>query len=154
MIHHLTIRVRDLDRAKSFYSTALAPLGYEVAMEFEGFAGLGAGRPDLWLGRYEQTQPVHVAFAADSEAAVRAFYDAALIAGGRDNGPPGPRPDYGPHYFGAFVLDPEGNNIEATVLRTPGSAKARRSARPKTKTGRRASKPIARSRKSPRKGKR
>jgi catechol 2,3-dioxygenase-like lactoylglutathione lyase family enzyme len=73
MIHHLTIRVRDLSRAKDFYAAALAPLGYRQLMEFEGFAGFGAGPPDLWLAQYTECTPMHVAFAAGSRGEVDAF---------------------------------------------------------------------------------
>jgi catechol 2,3-dioxygenase-like lactoylglutathione lyase family enzyme len=125
VIHHLTIRVKDLSRAQAWYAQALAPLGYKKVMEFPGFVGLGAPAPDLWLAEYQECTPMHVALAATSPAQVQAFYDAAMAAGGTDNGPPGPRPDYGPDYYGAFVLDPEGNNIEAALLKLPApSAKA------------------------------
>jgi catechol 2,3-dioxygenase-like lactoylglutathione lyase family enzyme len=131
MIHHLTIRVKDLDRAKAFYAAALAPLGYKVLMEFPGFTGLGAHGPDLWLAQYEQCTPMHVAFASPSREIVHAFHAAALAAGGADNGAPGPRPDYGPEYYGAFVLDPEGNNIEAVIVGQPEQAKAAPAAKKK-----------------------
>lgn len=129
MIHHLTIRVRDLAKAQAFYAQALAPLGYQKVMEFPGFVGLGAPAPDLWLAEYQECTPMHVAFAATSTEQVQAFYDAALAAGGTDNGPPGPRPDYGPDYYGAFVLDAEGNNIEAALLKLPAPAAAKKAAK-------------------------
>ena len=117
MIDHLTVRVRDYERSKGFFAKALAPLGYTVMMEFEGFAGLGAGgKADLWIAKFEKRpheQPLHIAFRAPDRKAVRAFYEAALAAGAKDNGKPGTRKEYHPNYYGAFVLDPDGNNIEA-----------------------------------------
>jgi catechol 2,3-dioxygenase-like lactoylglutathione lyase family enzyme len=117
-IDHVTVKVKDLAKAKAFYSDALAPLGYTVIMEFgEAFVGLGAGgKPDLWLAKYEHTAPpAHVAIAAGSKDKVDAFFAAALAAGGKDNGKPGTRDQYHPNYYGAFVLDPEGNNLEAVI---------------------------------------
>jgi len=113
MIDHVSIRASDFAKSRAFYAAALAPLGYEVIMEFEGAAGLGAqGHPDLWIGAGESTGPVHIAFRTTREAVID-FYAAALEAGGSDNGGPGLRPDYHPSYYAAFVLDPDGNNIEA-----------------------------------------
>lgn len=115
MIDHIGISVRDLDRSIAFYTKALAPLGYELVMKWESFAGFGvAGKPDFWIdGREAPKQINHVAFRASGRAHVRAFYDAALAAGGKDNGAPGVRAHYHEHYYGAFVLDPDGHNIEA-----------------------------------------
>jgi catechol 2,3-dioxygenase-like lactoylglutathione lyase family enzyme len=115
MLDHVTVHVSDFARSKRFYERALAPLGYSVLMEFGGdVAGLGAGRPDFWVAaRGERSGPAHIAFQSTTRAAVGAFHKAALAAGGRDNGGPGLRPDYHPTYYGAFVLDPDGNNIEA-----------------------------------------
>ncbi len=115
MLDHLTLKVRDLAKAKAFYSAALKPLGYVAQMEFEGFAGLGEpGKPDLWLRQKpDEVTPTHVAFTARDRAAVDAFHRAALAAGGKDNGKPGIRTDYAPTYYAAFVLDPDGHNIEA-----------------------------------------
>ena len=113
MIDHITLRVSDYPRSKAFFTAALKPLGYEVLMEFEGFAGLGADKKaDFWLAQGEQ-KPAHIAFRARNHASVHAFYDAAIKAGGKDNGGPGPRKDYHPNYYGAFVIDPDGHNIEA-----------------------------------------
>jgi catechol 2,3-dioxygenase-like lactoylglutathione lyase family enzyme len=116
-IDHVTIKVKDLAKAKAFYAAALAPLGYKVHMEWEGkFIGLGEHRPDLWLALYDVTAPpAHVALAAGTKAKVDAFHDAALKAGGKDNGQPGTRAEYHPGYYGAFILDPEGNNLEAVI---------------------------------------
>lgn len=122
MIDHLGISVSDYDLAKAFYIKALAPLGYGLIMEVTAeqtghtaFAGFGAnGTPDFWVsGEGGMNKPVHVAIAAKDRATVDAFYNAALAAGGRDNGPPGLRPHYHPNYYGAFVRDPDGHNIEA-----------------------------------------
>lgn len=115
MLDHIGLAVSDLSASKRFYIRALAPLGYEVIMEFEEGVGLGAaGKPDFWLGKGTRTTPrVHVAFTAESRAAVDAFYQAGMAAGGTDNGPPGLREHYHPTYYGAFVLDPDGHNIEA-----------------------------------------
>ena len=113
MIDHVSVRTADLARSRAFYEAALAPLGYEIVFEFEGAVGLGAGGfPDFWIGTDEPSRNVHVAFRCD-RAAVDAFHAAALAAGGIDNGAPGPRPHYHENYYGAFVLDPDGNNIEA-----------------------------------------
>jgi len=116
MIDHLTLRVRDYAKSKAFYLAALEPLGYEQLMEFEGFAGLGVkGKPDFWVAAAEKRQydQLHIAFRAPNRQAVHAFYEAAIKAGGKDNGGPGKREDYHPNYYGAFVLDPDGHNVEA-----------------------------------------
>jgi catechol 2,3-dioxygenase-like lactoylglutathione lyase family enzyme len=115
MIDHIGISVSDLERSVAFYEKALAPLGYKLIRKFEGFAaGFGKdGKPDFWIGPGKISQPVHVAFRADQRSIVKAFYEAAMAAGGKDNGPPGTRPMYHEHYYGAFVHDPDGHNIEA-----------------------------------------
>ncbi len=125
MIDHTGVNCSDFSVSKPFYQKALAPLGYEVVMEFEipggKAAGLGEkGKPDFWLGQGTPQKPaIHIAFRAASRKVVDAFYQAALAAGGKDNGAPGLRPHYHPNYYGAFVLDPDGNNIEA-VCHDPG----------------------------------
>ena len=115
MIDHVTLHVADYGKSKRFFESALAPLGYSVIMEFGGaVAGLGAGgKPDFWIAQGTAGQPIHVAFASADLSTVDAFYCAALAAGGHDNGAPGVRPQYHPNYYGAFVIDPDGNNIEA-----------------------------------------
>lgn len=122
MIDHTGVNCRDIHKSKVFYARALAPLGYEVIAEFtkeqtgdRHVVGLGTqGKADFWLGEGEPQRPhVHIAFRASSHQAVEAFYKAALAAGGRDNGKPGPRPHYHAGYFGAFVTDLDGHNIEA-----------------------------------------
>jgi len=115
MIDHLKLHVRDVERSRAFYTAALAPLGYRVMLEpAPGVVGLGAERPDFWLALDPaSTSVAHVAFRVDRTDRVDAFHRAALDAGGRDNGAPGPRPQYHPRYYGAFVLDPDDNNVEA-----------------------------------------
>ncbi|MCB9396676.1 MAG: VOC family protein [Acidobacteria bacterium] len=122
MLDHMGLSVSDIQRSKAFYSAALGAIGYELLMDFPAevtgstaFAGFGEPpKPDFWIGQGEPNKPaLHVAFRVDSRAAVDAFYEAALAAGGRDNGAPGLRPHYHPNYYGAFVLDPDGHNIEA-----------------------------------------
>ena len=117
MFDHVGLRVRDLAASRRFYAAVLAPLGHDTA-EGDGFGPPGA--PGLWLHEGEAGGGVHLAFRAASRAAVEAFHAAGLAAGGRDHGVPGPRPDYGPHYYAAFLLDPEGNNLEAVCLEPAG----------------------------------
>lgn len=127
MIDHIGLSVSDPRVSRPFYERALAPLGYQLLREIPtqvtgGKVVLGFGappKPDFWVAEgTPQTPRLHVAFRAESRAAVDAFYTAALAAGGTDNGPPGPRPQYHAHYYAAFVLDPDGHNIEA-VVHTP-----------------------------------
>ena len=123
MIDHAGINVSDYATSRDFYTHALAPLGYELMMEpVEGIAGFGRdGNPDFWIAgvREPATRNVHVAFRVPDRATVDAFHAAAVEAGGTDNGPPGTRELYHPHYYGAFVLDPDGNNIEAVCHKPP-----------------------------------
>jgi catechol 2,3-dioxygenase-like lactoylglutathione lyase family enzyme len=118
VIDHVKVVVSDYERSKAFYESALAPLGYELLMEpADGVGGFGTDRkPDFWIAQGETGAPVHLAFAAD-RTTVDAFHRAALEAGGEDNGPPGERPQYHPSYYGAFVLDPDGHNVEAVSHR-------------------------------------
>lgn len=130
MLDHIAFTVSNLERSVTFYKAALAPLGiallYEVTPEMsgaEGHAGFGSvggdGRAYFWLGTGKsKSGHTHLAFAAKDRKAVAAFYEAAIKAGGKDNGLPGLRPHYHKDYFGAFVLDPDGHNIEA-VCRKP-----------------------------------
>jgi catechol 2,3-dioxygenase-like lactoylglutathione lyase family enzyme len=121
-IDHTSLSVSDFAAAKAFYAAALKPLGITVLMEFPkavtgnvDVAGLGSeGKPFFWLAAAGKTTPrVHIAFAAGSRAEVDAFYEAAIAAGARDNGPPGIRAMYHPTYYGAFVIDADGHNVEA-----------------------------------------
>jgi catechol 2,3-dioxygenase-like lactoylglutathione lyase family enzyme len=128
MIDHVGFAVADAERSRLFYEAALAPIGIGLIMtvtpeqtEAGGTAyGFGSdGKPFFWVGDNERTgEGTHIAFAVETRAEVDAFHAAALKAGGKDNGAPGPRPHYGPDYYGAFVHDPDGNNIEA-VCRAP-----------------------------------
>jgi catechol 2,3-dioxygenase-like lactoylglutathione lyase family enzyme len=123
MLDHITINVRDLRRAKNFYDQALRPLGIEcLYIEVDGFVGYGASSEAFfWLGQKNSQQTsVHVAFRTEDRGTVDRFYEEALNAGGQDNGPPGIRACYHPDYYGAFVLDPDGHNIEA-VCHTPSA---------------------------------
>ena len=121
MLDHVGVPVSDFERTKRFYAQALSPLGYELIMEpSPSAAGFGKlGKPDFWIGQGETGQAFHIAFAADDRATVDSFYEEAIAAGGRDNGGPGLRPRYHASYYGAFVLDPDSNNIEA-VCHKPG----------------------------------
>jgi catechol 2,3-dioxygenase-like lactoylglutathione lyase family enzyme len=116
MLDHITIGVSDIERSKKFYDLALRPLGIErLYAEGDTFAGYGV-RPKafFWIGhRGDQQTSVHVAFAAEDRQTVNRFYQEALKVGGRGNGAPGLRAHYHPNYYGAFILDPDGHNIEA-----------------------------------------
>jgi catechol 2,3-dioxygenase-like lactoylglutathione lyase family enzyme len=122
MFDHIGYSVSDLEAARAFYDKALAPLGIRMLFELTpamtggeyGGLGYGKDRPQFWVGTGKKHAPaIHVAFTADSRALVDAFYKAAIAAGGKDNGAPGLRPHYHENYYGAFVLDPDGHNIEA-----------------------------------------
>jgi catechol 2,3-dioxygenase-like lactoylglutathione lyase family enzyme len=123
VLDHVGIEVGDFGKSRAFYEMALAPLGLSVLMEptptMAGFGGTD-GKPWFWVNG--RGRPVvhgaHLAFKAINRDAVDTFHAAALVAGGTDNGAPGPRPIYHPGYYGAFVLDPDGNNVEA-VCHTP-----------------------------------
>lgn len=125
MLDHIGFPVSDFARSVAFYDAVLAPLGarriMEVTAEMTGgaaHAGYGVQKPDFWIGTGDALKGrLHVAFSAESRAAVDAFYAAAMAAGATDNGPPGLRPHYHPNYYGAFVLDPDGHNIEAVCHR-------------------------------------
>ncbi len=155
MIDHMTLTVRDLARSKAFYSGALAPLGYRVLMEFDGMCGLGAaGKPDFWLKEGNPpTTPQHIAFTAGRRTEVDAFHAAAIAAGGRDNGPPGVRPDYHASYYAAFAFDPEDHNIEVVNHREP-KAKARKAPARGAKRRAKRAKPAARKAKAGRRARR
>jgi len=125
-IDHIGLSVSDYAAAKTFYTRALAPIGISVLMEFPAsvtgdtdVCGLGAdGKPFFWIAAQGRTSPhTHVAFAVESRKLVDDFYAAAMAAGGKDNGAPGVRPHYHADYYGAFVLDADGNNIEAVCHR-------------------------------------
>jgi catechol 2,3-dioxygenase-like lactoylglutathione lyase family enzyme len=119
MINHVSIGVRDIARAKRFYDAALAPLGCTCRSQSAGSLGYGDGAVVLWISEVARPVPadagsgLHFCFDAPTRASVGAFHAAALEAGGRDNGKPGLRADYGPDYYAAFVIDPDGYRIEA-----------------------------------------
>jgi catechol 2,3-dioxygenase-like lactoylglutathione lyase family enzyme len=118
MLDHITIGVSDLQRSRDFYLQALAPLSFDETNTSDVLPSEiefgSAEKMDFAISTdYDVGAPIHVAFAADSIEQVHAFHAAALAAGGREHGPPGPRPHYGEGYYGAFVLDPDGHNIEA-----------------------------------------
>jgi catechol 2,3-dioxygenase-like lactoylglutathione lyase family enzyme len=124
VIDHVGISCRSYEATKVFYQKALAPLGVTLVMEFGKAGGFGLkGKPEFWIGegktsfqteeQARQITPVHLCFTAPDRAAVDAFYKAALEAGGKDFGAPGLRPHYHANYYGAFVLDPDGHNVEA-----------------------------------------
>ena len=115
MIDHVGVNVSDIEASSRFYEAALAPLGYSKLMDYSPDAvGFGAeGKPDFWLETRGDAGNVHVAILSPDRATVNAFHEAALAAGGADNGAPGLRPQYHETYYGAYVLDPDGNNVEA-----------------------------------------
>ncbi len=128
MLDHVSLAVADFARSRAFYQAALAPLGIRVLMGVDAAGsgarshiGFGDSHPFFWIGDGEPARRgVHVAFRAPTRAVVDAFHAAALAAGGIDNGAPGPRPHYHAQYYGAFVLDPDGHNIEAVCHAAEG----------------------------------
>ncbi len=126
ILDHVGLSVRDIERSKTFYTKALAPLGFGLVKDYGKACGFGPpGKPELWLAEgpttYQRAEhlrditPIHVALRAKDRAEVDAFYAAALAAGGKDHGAPGIRAEYHPHYYGAFIIDPDGHNIEAVI---------------------------------------
>jgi catechol 2,3-dioxygenase-like lactoylglutathione lyase family enzyme len=145
MLHHVSVGVRDVVRAAEFYDPVLATLGYKRVMEFMPYGiGYGEKLPEFWIqlpadkSFYTVGNGVHIGFGAKSREAINAFHRAALGAGGTNEGEPGPRPDYGPAYYGAFVRDCDGNKLEACLV--PQKVRARKAAakrkKSKTKRGR------------------
>lgn len=119
MLDHIGIGATNLKASKAFFLAALAPLGVSVVKEIPEAVGLGRdGKPSFWLGASEvQCGPLHLAFTAETRTQVDDFYRRAIAAGGKDNGPPGLRPQYHPNYYGAFVIGPDGHNVEAVCHR-------------------------------------
>jgi catechol 2,3-dioxygenase-like lactoylglutathione lyase family enzyme len=123
MISHVSIGVSDMGKAGSFYDAVLAPLGYKRLFDSAEALGYGAGSPELWIMKADRPVPadsasgLHFCFDAAKRADVDSFHAAALKAGGKDNGKPGLRPDYGENYYGAFIIDPQGYRIEAYCSR-------------------------------------
>jgi catechol 2,3-dioxygenase-like lactoylglutathione lyase family enzyme len=119
MIAHVSIGARDIARARSFYDAALKPLGYTCLHSDDGSLGYGTKAADFWVIATEHPVPadprsgLHICFGAPDRASVDAFHEAALLTGGKDNGKPGLRPNYGPNYYAAFAVDPDGYRIEA-----------------------------------------
>jgi catechol 2,3-dioxygenase-like lactoylglutathione lyase family enzyme len=121
MIDHVALNVSDLERSKQFFLAALSPLGYSLMAEGPEWAGLGTeGRADFWIGVGTPAPGVHLAFRTEERSLVDAFHAAALAAGGLDNGAPGLRPHYHQDYYGAYVVGPDGTNLEV-VCHSPGS---------------------------------
>lgn len=150
-LDHTTLPVRDLRAARKFYEAALGALGMKINLDFSSAFGMGSKNEKIfWLARDKNASGEHhFAFRVDNRDEVNAFYDAALAAGGKDHGKPGPRPDYGPNYYAAFVRDPEGNNIEVVCY---SRAPARRRASPKPRTGRARAVSRPRARRTPSRG--
>ena len=156
MLHHVSVGVADVTRAASFYDSVLGALGYKRVMEFMPYAvAYGVTAPAFWVQLPHDQKAAssgngtHIGFTANNRKAVHAFHEAALAAGGTDAGAPGPRPEYTPNYYGAFVRDLDGNKIEAVFLAIPTGetpAKTKRSAKRPKKAAR------PRRRKSARKG--
>ncbi|PWL19633.1 glyoxalase/bleomycin resistance/extradiol dioxygenase family protein [Falsochrobactrum shanghaiense] len=117
MLDHIGFNISTMSRSRAFYDAALAPLGITQIMEFRGWVGYGRnGKPEFWIGKQKDARlegVLHVAFSAGTRSEVDRFHEAALAAGGRDNGKPGLREQYHPDYYAAFVIDPDGHNIEA-----------------------------------------
>jgi catechol 2,3-dioxygenase-like lactoylglutathione lyase family enzyme len=131
MLHHVSVGVRNVEESVRFYDRVLATLGYERLMEFLPYAAAyGQRHPEFWVQLPADRAPatlgngVHIAFKARSKAAVEAFHREALAVGGKDEGAAGPRPNYGPDYFGAFVRDLDGNKIEACLVPEPAVARS------------------------------
>lgn len=121
VLDHIGFNVSDFPASKAFYLQALAPLGIVAAAEGDGWAMFGRpGKPQFWIGSFGGVPgPIHIAFAADNREQVRQFHEAALAAGGQDNGAPGLREHYHPNYYGAFVIGPDGHNVEAVCHAPP-----------------------------------
>jgi catechol 2,3-dioxygenase-like lactoylglutathione lyase family enzyme len=119
MFDHVSIGVKDISRARKFYDAALSPLGYRCVMEAGGSLGYGQDGAGFWVSQVGSPVPphddscLHICFSAPTRESVKAFHAAALAAGGRDNGKPGLRPEYGDNYYAAFVVDPDGFRLEA-----------------------------------------
>jgi len=150
MLHHVSIGVRDVERAMKFYDPVLKALGYKRVVNYLPGAvayGESKDKPEFWVGLpHDQKLPnggngTHVAFSAKGKAAVNKFHDAALAGGGSNNGEPGPRPDYGPAYYGAFVYDLDGNKIEAVFIKAaPAPRKQAKKAAPARTSAKKAKK--------------
>ncbi|MBV9541610.1 MAG: VOC family protein [Alphaproteobacteria bacterium] len=143
MLHHVSVGVTDFARAAKFYDAVLATLGFKRVADYSPHAiGYGTDRPEFWVGAPHDGRPMsvgngtHLGFIARTKAQVHKFHEVALANGGSNNGEPGPRPDYGPDYYGAFVYDLDGNKIEAALLNTPVQAKTQSAKKSKSKSKR------------------
>ncbi len=137
-LDHISAPVRDIAAARAFYGAALGAIGMKINMDVSSAFGMGSGTQKIfWISRHAKAAGGgHYAFRVDHRIEVDAFHAAALEAGGKDNGKPGPRPDYGPSYYAAFVKDPEDNNIEVVCYaRGPAKKVARTKTKTKTRTG-------------------
>jgi len=150
MLHHVSVGVSDVQRASRFYDAVLAALGYRRVMEFLPYGiGYGDKYPSFWVQLPHNQQPasvgngVHVSFIARNKEAVHRFHDEALAKGGTSDGEPGPRPDYGPDYYGAFVMDLDGNKVEATLTAMPKAAPKPKAKKAKAKAAKRPAKKVA-----------
>ena len=134
-LDHISAPVRDIEGARAFYGAALGAIGMKVNVDMSSAFGMGSGQQKIfWLTRHQKSGGGgHYAFRVDHREEVDAFHAAALQAGGKDNGKPGPRPDYGPNYYAAFVKDPEDNNIEVVCYARPAASGARRGAAAKSR---------------------
>jgi len=163
MLHHVSVGVRDVERAAKFYDAVLSALGYKRVMEFMPYAvAYGEKHPSFWVQLPHNQQAatvgngVHIGFIARSKDAVHRFHSSALAQGGTDDGAPGPRPDYGPDYYGAFVIDLDGNKLEATLTAMPkpaAKAKAKVKAKAAKKPAKKAAKKAAPKKKAKKKAK-
>lgn len=142
MLHHVSVGVTDFDRAAKFYDAVLATLGYKRVADFSPHAigyGERGGAPQFWIGQPHDQRPMsagngtHLGFTAKNKPAVNKFHEVALRMGASNNGEPGPRPDYGPTYYGAFIYDLDGNKIEATFNPPPKAAKPKAAKKPARK---------------------
>ncbi len=148
MLHHVSVGVADVERAARFYDAALKALGFKRVMEFMPYGiGYGEKMPEFWVqlphdgGMASAGNGVHICFSAKNRRAVHAFHEAALKAGGTDDGPPGPRPEYSPRYYGAFARDLDGNKLEAVFFdMAPVKAKPKAAKKPAKKREARAKK--------------
>jgi len=140
MLHHVSVGVTDFDRAAKFYDAVLATLGFKRVADFAPHAiGYGTDRAEFWIGAPHDQKPMsvgngtHLGFIARTKAQVHKFHEVALREGGSNNGEPGPRPDYGPDYYGAFIYDLDGNKIEATLMAPAAKPKAKAAKKPAKK---------------------
>lgn len=160
MLNHVSVGVSDFTRAAKFYDAVLGTLGYKRVADYSPHAiGYGTDRPEFWIGAPHDQRPMsagngtHLGFSARSKAQVMKFHEVALREGGSNNGEPGPRPDYGPSYYGAFIYDLDGNKLEATLDAAPKS-KAQAAKKPMKKAAKKSAKKKTMKKKAKRRAKR